>query len=130
MFKNSIVLVAGLAVVMPLWADTAAETEVAAETVSSEPAPAASRWEGRTDLGYFNQSGSDGGKESLSFRSQLNRTWGDFTWENRAEALTTNNDSNESGSARYLLSSKQLLALSDRDYVFFKSSLKRQHQCV
>lgn len=108
MFKNLIVLVAGLAVVMPLWADTAA-----------------SRWEGRTDLGYFNQSGSDGGKESLSFKSQLNRTWGDFTWENRAEALSSNDDNSNAGSARYLLNSKQRLALSKKDYVFVQEQFEK-----
>jgi putative salt-induced outer membrane protein YdiY len=107
-FKNLIVLVAGLAVVMPLWADTAA-----------------SRWEGRTDLGYFNQSGSDGGKESLSFKSQLNRTWGDFTWENRAEALSSNDDNSNAGSARYLLNSKQRLALSKKDYVFVQEQFEK-----
>ena len=128
MFKISIVLIAGLAVVMPSWAETAVETEVATEAavaVSSEPAPAASRWEGRTDLGYFNQSGSDGGKESLSFKSQLNRTWGDFTWENRAEALSSNDDNSDAGSARYLLSSKQRLALSERDYVFVQEQFEK-----
>jgi putative salt-induced outer membrane protein len=107
-FKNSIVLAAGLAVVTPLWADTAE-----------------SRWAGRTDLGYFNQSGSDGGKESLSFKSQLNRTWGDFTWENRAEALSSNDDNSDAGSARYLLNSKQRLALNKKDYVFVQEQFEK-----
>lgn len=105
MFKTSIAVVAGLAVSMPVWAD--------------------SRWEGRTDLGYFNQSGSDGGKESLSFKSQLNRQWGDFTWENRAEALSSNDDNSNAGSARYLLNSKQRLALSENDYVFVQEQFEK-----
>ncbi|MDP1541194.1 MAG: DUF481 domain-containing protein [Moraxellaceae bacterium] len=118
MFKKSIVLTAGLMVVMPTWADAEA-------VVSSEPAPADSRWEGRTDLGYFNQSGSDGGKESLSFKSQLNRTWGDFTWENRAEALSSSDDSADSGSARYLLTSKQRLALNEKDYAYVQEQFEK-----
>lgn len=112
MLFRSVLCAVSVTFSMPAWAE-------------SSPAPSESRWQGRTDLGYFNQSGSDGGKESLSFKSELNRKWGDFTWENRAEALSSSDDSSSSGSARYLLSSKQRLALSERDYVFVQEQFEK-----
>lgn len=84
-----------------------------------------SGWSGRTDLGYFQQSGSDGGKESLSLKSELKRSWGDFTWENRAEAISSQNDAADSGTARYLLVSKQRLALSSSDYLFVQEQFEK-----
>ncbi len=118
MFKKSVMLIGGLMVALPVMADTE-------EAATSAPAPAESRWEGRADLGYFNQSGSDGGKESLSFKAQLNRTWGDFTWENRAEALSSKDDGGDGGSARYLVSSKQRMALSEKDYVYVQEQFEK-----
>ncbi|MEL0028322.1 MAG: DUF481 domain-containing protein [Perlucidibaca sp.] len=95
----------------------------ASQAWADEPAPDAG-WTGRVDLGFFSQSGSAGGKESLTFKTDLNRRWGDFTLENHAEAISASSDS-DGGSARYLVSSKQRLALNATDYVFLREQFEK-----
>lgn len=90
---------------------------------ADEPAPAG--WKGRADLGFFSQSGSDGSKESLTFKAELNRQWGDFTLENRAEAISASDDSAGTGTARYLLASKQRFGLSKTDYLFTQEQFEK-----
>lgn len=88
-------------------------------------APAADAgWTGRVDLGFFSQAGSAGDKQSLNFKADLNRRWGDFSLDNHAEAISAKSDS-DGGSARYLLSSKQRLALNETDYVFLREQFEK-----
>ncbi len=107
--KTGLCVAAALMISPALWAD--------------EPAPAA--WKGRADLGFFSQSGSDGSKQSLTFKTELNRQWGDFALENRAEAISASDDAAGTGTARYLLASKQRFGLSKTDYLFTQEQFEK-----
>lgn len=85
----------------------------------------ASAWTGRADLGYFSQSGSGGGKESLTAKAEAARNFGEYRVENMAQAVSASDDKANSGTARYLLSSKQSLKLDERDYVFLKEQWEK-----
>ena len=106
--KKSWIVVAALVAAPAAWAD--------------EAAPAG--WTGRADLGFFSQSGSDGDKESLTFKAALNRQWGNFVLENRAEAISASSDDSD-GTARYLLASKQRFGLSESDYLFLQELFEK-----
>ncbi|MFD0950705.1 YdiY family protein [Paraperlucidibaca wandonensis] len=82
-------------------------------------------WTGRADLGYFSQSGSDGGKESLTAKAEAKRTWGYYTLENQAQAVSSSDDKANSGTERYLISSKQSFKLDKSDYVFLKEQWEK-----
>lgn len=109
MMFQRIWLVLGLLIIAPAWAEEGS----------------AVGWTGRTDLGYFQQSGSDGSRKNLTFKSELNRTWDQFSWENRAEAISAENGSTNRNTARYLLASKQRLALSRSDYLFVQEQFEK-----
>lgn len=88
-------------------------------------ASAESGWSGRADLGYFSQSGSGGGKESLTAKAEASRSWGDYTVDNLAQVVSASDDQSSSGTARYLISSKQSLKLNASDYVFIKEQWEK-----
>ena len=105
------------------WLAMALLAAASAGVHADEPAPAG--WKGRADLGFFSQSGSDGGKESLTFKGELNRQWGDFALENRAEAISASDDGAGTGTARYLLASKQRFGLDKDDYLFTQEQFEK-----
>lgn len=87
--------------------------------------PVDTSWNGRADLGYFSQSGSGGGKESLTAKVEASKAWDDYRVDNVAQAVSASDDRSGSGTARYLLSSKQSLKLDATDYVFIKEQWEK-----
>ncbi len=82
-------------------------------------------WTGRADLGYFSQSGSGGGKESLTAKAEAARNFGEYRVENQAQAVSASDDKANSGTARYLLSSKQSKKIAESEYLFLKEQWEK-----
>jgi putative salt-induced outer membrane protein len=82
-------------------------------------------WTGRADFGYFSQSGSGGGKKSLTAKAEALHTWGNYTVENQAQAVSASDEQTNSGTERYLLSSKQSFNFDKKDYFFLKEQWEK-----
>lgn len=87
--------------------------------------PAAPGWSGRSDLGFFTQSGSTTSNSSLSFNGSLDRSGELWIWENQAKALSTRDRRADTGAEYYLLRSKQRRALDADDHVYVQEQFER-----
>lgn len=101
-----------------------------ADTVATEPAPTttdavSALWQGRINLGFFDQSGNISNKRSLTFKMDIQRQWNKFVLENRAEVVSASDDNAAMSSERYLLVSKQRLNINDVNYTYLQQQFER-----
>lgn len=106
--------------VTPVLCVLATMASVAHAASETEPA-----WSGRADAGFFSQSGTGGGKESLTLKAEATRRAGEFVWENRAQIVSAKDDNTNSGTERYLLQSKQRWDYSKTDFVFVQEQFEK-----
>lgn len=115
--------VAGLLILLAI-PGTYCLADVLPPTTAAAPPPLDSGWKGRTDLGYFDQSGNSAQKSSLNFKTDIQRQWQDFILENHAEAVSASDDTAGS-TERYLVFSKQRWNRSDVDYKFIQEQFEK-----
>lgn len=82
-------------------------------------------WRGRTDVGFYSQSGTAGSNSRLSFKADFNRQWGDFGLDNHVSVLNTRDSTGSNDAARYLLRSKQKWGLDSADYVYLQEQFEK-----
>lgn len=87
---------------------------------TTEPA-----WSGRSDFGFFTQSGNTASSTSLSFNGSLDRSGELWRYENQVKALSTRDRRADTGTEYYLVRSKQRRALDADDHAYVQEQFER-----
>lgn len=94
-----------------------------AGAAQAEPLVDDTSWKGRADLGYFSQSGTNGSRDRITAKGELNRQDDDHLFENRVEMVRVT-DRNVGNTERYLGVSKQRWNQGSGRYLFLREQLE------